>query len=271
MSASPIINAPTSDKAAPRPVDNADVPFRATPVVRPRQQVETQLRQAILDGVFRHGERLPSEARMAESFGVSRATVREALRALGESGLIVTSPGSMGGSFVQQVDHHTLSSIVLERLSNVLGCGSVTYEEVASFRDMLEVPSARLAAQNRTDANLAAIRKVIDDEKATTVDDPNVIHLNAEFHVALADATANRVLRAFVAALHRLAHPLAFVDTDYEVGTYSVRHHIDIYKAVEAQDSDRAAAAMTAHLNYLDAHSRLRAQRRVRFRSGLPG
>jgi GntR family transcriptional regulator, transcriptional repressor for pyruvate dehydrogenase complex len=229
--------------------------FRAEPVVRPRQQVETQIKQAILDGAFPQGERLPSEAKLADAFGVSRTTVREALRGLAESGLIATTPGSMGGSFVQQVDHHALSQIVSDRLRNILGLGIITYEEVAAFRDMLEVPSARLAAQHHADDDLAAIHEIIDDEKGTTVDDPQVLHLNAAFHSALANASHNRVLGAFVSALHRIAHPLAFIDTDVEVGRRAVEHHIDIYKAVADRDPDRAAAAMAAHLNYLDAHS----------------
>lgn len=229
--------------------------FRAARVTRPREQVEAQIRQGILDGAFPQGERLPSESRLAEAFGVSRATVREALRGLSESGLISTTPGATGGSFVQQIDHNALSILVSDRLRNVLGLGSVSYDEVARFRDMLEVPSVRLATEHRTDADLSDIRAVIDKEKATTVDDPAVADLNADFHSAIANASGNRVLSAFVSALHRLAHPVAFLEKDAEVGRRSVEHHIAVYKAIEAQDSDRAAEAMTEHLNYLDAHS----------------
>lgn len=230
--------------------------FRAAPVLRPRQQVETQIRKAIMDGTFNQGDRLPSEAKLAEAFGVSRATVREALRAISESGLIVTTPGATGGSFVQKVDHHSLADLVSERLSNVLGLGSVTYEEVGAFRDMLEVPSARLAAEHRTEAHLEAIREAIDEEKDAKSSDDQVVQLNASFHSAVAEASGNRVLIAFVGALHRLAHPITFIATDDEVGATAVRHHIDIFKAIEEQDPDGAAAAMAEHLAYLDEHAR---------------
>lgn len=235
---------------------NARVAFAATPVVRPREQVENQIRAAILSGEFAQGDRLPSETQLAESFRVSRATVREALRSLAESGLIKKVPGAAGGSFVEYVDHHALSKLLSDRMSSILDLGSVRHDEVASFRDLLEVPCARLASANRTDDDLRELREVIDREKATTVDDPVVPHLNAEFHSAVAAATKNRVLAAFVSALHRVAHPLAFIDTDAAVGERAVRHHIEIYAAIEAQDESAAAKIMKKHLDYLNAHAR---------------
>jgi len=230
--------------------------FRPAPVLRPRQQVESQIKQAILDGEFNPGERLPSETRLAEAFGVSRATVREALRALVENGLVVTTPGSMGGSVVQQVDHHALSSLVSDRLGDVLELGSVTYEEVTRFRDMLEVPSARLAALHRTDPQLSSIRVVIDKEQGILVKDPEMQNFNAEFHSLVADASGNRVLGAFVAALHRLAEDPAFAIADADSGRRAIEQHIDIYEAIEAQDPDRAAEAMASHLDSLNGQSR---------------
>jgi DNA-binding FadR family transcriptional regulator len=191
---------------------------------------------------------------LAEDFKVSRSTIREALRGLLEVGLIRTVPGAGGGSFVEYFNHHTLSELVFERLNNTLELGSVSYEEVAGFRNLLEVPSARLAAANRTNEHLLELRNVIDQEKNTTANDPEVEHYNARFHGILAEASGNRVLVAFVNAMHRVAHPLRFIDTTEEVGRQAVRHHIAIAAAVEAQDQERAAVAMEEHLAYLRQH-----------------
>ncbi len=234
------------------------VDFTPTPVLRPRQQVETQLRQAILTGQFAQGDRLPSEAQLAERFGVSRATVREALQSLVEGGLITKVPGAAGGSFVEFVDHHKLSQLVSDRMSSILDLGSIRHDEVAAFRDLLEVPCARLAALNRTDEDLAALREVIEREKATTVDDPAVPELNAAFHSLVAQATQNRVMAAFVSALHRVAHPLAFLSTDAEMGKQAVRHHIALCAAIEERDVEAAAGVMRKHLDYMNAHARQR-------------
>jgi GntR family transcriptional repressor for pyruvate dehydrogenase complex len=242
MSMTDIANAPASA-------------FTATPVQRPRQQVENQLRRAILDGTIKEGDRLPSEHALAQLFGVSRATIREALRSLVESGLLSKGPGTTSGLFVESVDHNAFSRVVSDRLHTILDVGSVSAEEVATFRDLLEVPSARLAATHRDARHLEALRATIDEERGTTFDNPVVPALNARFHSEIASASGNRVLAAFVAALHRTAHPLAFVHTDEELGRVAVSHHIALYKAIEAQDPDAAAAEMRAHLDYLREHA----------------
>jgi len=222
--------------------------------MRPRQQVEAQLRAAILSGRFARGQRFPSEAKLAEQFKVSRATIREALRALVEAGLISTVPGASGGSFVMYFDHHKLSDLVSERLHNTLEIGSITYEEVSVFRTLLEVPSARLAALNRTEEQINELNALVDQEKTASVDDPNVPNFNAEFHRIVAEASNNRLLSAFIVALHRVTHPLTFIETSPEVGRQAVRHHIKIVSAIADQDPDRAETCMTAHLDYLREH-----------------
>jgi DNA-binding FadR family transcriptional regulator len=229
--------------------------FSAVPVQRPREQVESQLRRAVLNGSITEGQRLPSEHVLAQSFNVSRATIREALRSLVEAGLLAKGPGATSGLFVESVDHNALSRVVAERLTNILDLGSVTAEEVATFRDLLEIPSARLAAANREAWHLDALRAVIDEERGTTYDDPKVPNLNALFHSELANASGNRVLAAFVAALHRTARPLAFVHSDEELGRVAVAHHIRLFQAIENRDPDKAVEAMRSHLEYLRTHA----------------
>jgi GntR family transcriptional regulator, transcriptional repressor for pyruvate dehydrogenase complex len=230
-------------------------PFEAKPVVRPREQVEAQLRQAILSGASPRGSRLPSEAALADQFRVSRSTIREALRSLASSGLISKSTGANGGSYVEYFDHHDLADLVVDRVTSTLELGSITYVEVAQFRNLLEVPSARLAASNRSDEQLAGLHEIIDREKTTSADDPMVHTYNSEFHQLIADASGNRLLAAFVAGMHRITDPLAFIDTSPEVGRKAVEHHIAIYSALANSDPDLAAAAMADHLDYLQKHA----------------
>jgi len=172
---------------------------------------------------------------------------------------------------VQNVDHHTLGNLMLERLSSTLELGSITYAEVDAFRNILEIPTVRLAAVNRGDDHLAALRDVIDREKVATVDDPAISDYNKSFHTILADASANRVLAAFVAALHRLAEPLEFIETSPDVGRQAVIHHIAIVSAVSKQDEDAAAEAMHKHLDYLREHVIPDRRLRASGRSDLKG
>lgn len=78
--------------------ESASTKFRAQQVTRPRDQVEQQIREAILEGNFAQGEKLPPETVLAQQFGVSRPTVREALGALVSAGLIRKIPGVGGGA-----------------------------------------------------------------------------------------------------------------------------------------------------------------------------
>lgn len=233
---------------------NGSLPFQPRRVLRPREQVEEQLQRAILSRHLKHGDRLPSESELATTFSVSRTTVREALRSLTAKGLIRKSPGSRGGSFVQSIDHHTLEAGVREQLRSVLQVGSVSYDEIAELRCLLEIPSARLAAVHRTGRQLEDLRNVIEGEKGERAESPNVLEMNMRFHEVVALASQNRILWAFTIALHRSARPLTFIDRNEELGRQAVRHHIRIYKAIAQQDPDAAGEAMKDHLTYLQEH-----------------
>lgn len=231
-----------------------DVKIIGRRVLRPREQVETLIRGAILSSELKSGERLPSEAQLAQQFDVSRTTVREALRSLTSEGLIRKSPGSGGGSFVQSVDHNSLELTVQESLHNLLRLGTLDFSEVAMIRQYLEVPAARLAADNRTEDHLTKLRSVLDRQKKASVDDPAVSSLDAEFHALIADASGNRVLAAFVRALHGETEPVHYLDLSAEVGRETVRQHQRIVKAISEQSADAAEAAVVEHLTYLREH-----------------
>ena len=225
--------------------------FSPEPVRRPREQVETQLREAIFQRVFEQGAKLPSETDLAARFSVSRATVREALRSLASTGLISKVPGASGGSFVNSFDHETFGVSLQQSMDNILRLGSISYEEVAQLRELLEVPSARLAATHRGEECLTKLDALLAREKAVSVEDPEVPELDVEFHSTIAAASGNRVLKAFVTALHRVTRPVLFVSLGDEAGRTTVRQHRAIVRAIRSGDPDEAGAAMQRHLRYL--------------------
>lgn len=226
--------------------------FEPKPVSRAREQVEGQLREAILSGTFKSGDKLPSEVELAESFSVSRTTVREALRTLDSSGLITKTPGVAGGSFVRVVDHQSLGMTLGESIENTLRFGNIGFDEVIRVRRMLEIPAARLAAQHRGEDEVERMRDFVGRQKDTTVDDPEVPSLDMNLHMAIAEASGNRVLASFVNALHRVIRPVLYVDISPEVGRDTVGQHLAIVRAIEKREPEEAASAMEAHLDYLD-------------------
>lgn len=223
-------------------------------VLRPRAQVEEKVRSMIFSGELQGGEKLPPEGELARQFGVSRTTVREALRSLATEGLISKTPGIKGGSFVQSVDYQSLGVLLRDSLHHRLQLGCLRADELAMVRQYLEVPASRLAAEHRSAGDLATLREIVQRQKAISVDDPEVPELDSRFHRTIAAASGNRVLAAFVHALHSETEPVHSLDLSPDVGRETVRHHQKIVKAIGASDPDAAEAAVVEHLTYLRAH-----------------
>jgi len=230
-------------------------------VLRPREQVEERLRVAILSGELKTGDMLPPEAELARQFNVSRTTVREALRSLTTQRLIHKVPGSRGGNFVQLIDHHSLGTAVIDSVHNLLTLGSIDFAEVAEMRQHLEIPAVRLAATNRSPEDVQRLRDIVNRQKTASVDDPEVPKLDEQFHTLIAQASGNRVLASFVAALHHETEPVHYLDLSPEVGRTTVRQHKSIVDAIAAQDPNAAEDAIIRHLTYLRKHLARHVQR----------
>lgn len=226
--------------------------FDPVPVRRPREQVETQLRAAIIKGTFRSGQKLPSEMDLAERFSVSRTTVREALRSLADDGLVRKVPGAGGGSFVTAVDHHSLGDQIKVGVATTLRLGTLSMREILQVRNALEVPAAGLAAGARTEVQLAELRRCVDEVKNLQLGDPRIADLDARFHSVTAESSGNRMLGAFVRALHEATRPVQYFQFTEADGRETVLQHIAIVRALTSGDEDDAHAAMRAHLTYLE-------------------
>lgn len=229
--------------------------FQAKQVMRPRMQVEHQMREAILGGQFAQGDKLPPETELAELFGVSRPTVREALGALVSAGLIRKIPGVAGGSFVNTVTPDSLSLMLGESMDTILRLGALHVDELTEVRRVLEVPAAGLAAENKTAQQLRALREIVDRQRVATIDDPLIVSYDLQFHTTVGLASGNRLLAAFIGALHDATHPAQYLEVTLDVAETTVRQHIAITKAIESGSSVAAEAAMVDHLEYVLRYS----------------
>ena len=217
-----------------------------------------QLAQMILDHTLPAGSRLPPERRLAESLGVSRTVVREAIRLLEARRLIEARPGA--GAVVRGFS----SDAVSDSIGLLLGDrhAGVSFEDVQAVRSVLEIATVRLAAENATNDDLACISDALDRMvAAATVE----AHLDADrdFHLAIAMATHNKVFVLLIEALidimmetwyaywepqeaHSSTQPLAENQEQIE----SNRLHAQIFAAIRAGDSgsvERAMADMLEH------------------------
>jgi len=228
--------------------------FTPRPVLRPREQVEHHIRTAILDGTLQGGQRLPSEASLAQDFGVSRTTVREALRSLSAGGFIRKVPGAGGGSFVMDIDPGAFEGSLADSMHNLLRLGRVEVSQVTAVRSYLEVPATRLAALHRTQEDLAELESLLDQAKRMSHDDPRVPGLDASFHSAVAAASHNPILGSFVGALHTVTQPVQFVEVSAAFGREAFDQHRRIVTAIADGDAIRAEEAIVEHLDYVERH-----------------
>jgi GntR family transcriptional repressor for pyruvate dehydrogenase complex len=234
---------------------SSTIPFKATQVTRPRDQVEQQLREAILEGHFAQGDKLPPETELASQFGVSRPTVREALGALVSAGLIRKIPGVSGGSFVNTVTPDSLSQMLTQSMNTIVRIGALDIAEITEVRRVLEIPAAEWAARNRSKRDLETMKAVVAQQRATTIDDPDIPEYDLRFHTAIGYASGNRLLAAFIASVHDATHPAQFLDVTPEVAKKTVKQHMAIVAAIEDGDPARAAEAMREHLDFVLQYS----------------
>ncbi|WP_283139490.1 FadR/GntR family transcriptional regulator [Rhizohabitans arisaemae] len=149
-------------------------------------QVIDQLKGQITDGTWQVDQRIPTETALAEQLSVGRNTVREAVRALTHAGLLECRQGD--GTYVRATSE--LSSAMLRRLR------SAELLEIIEVRRALEVEAAKLAAARRTPSDVIAIEEALAlrEETWSQGDYPAFVEADLDFHIAVVEATHNRVL-----------------------------------------------------------------------------
>ena len=225
----------------------------APPVKRVRkayEQVYDQLRELIVRGELKRGERLPGEIVLARQFGVSRGTVREALRALAAHNLVRTAKGATGGTFVTlpTVDH--ISAFLQANIGLLSEANDVTLEEFLEARRLLEVFAARQCALRRTDADIERLRQTVVEPGGLPVEEQFM--RNKDFHGAVLDGAGNTLLRIAAQPIFSILQTnLTREALDARFAQRVDSDHRAILRAVECGDGDAAAAEMDGHLRYL--------------------
>lgn len=172
------------------------------PVRRERlsDQVKNGIKKAMLQGKLRPGDKLPPEEDIARQFDVSKATAREALREMETQGLIEKHRGMHGGSFVACPGLEKLEEVVI----NFYRFGGLTPEELLEMRRILEPALVAIAAERRTDEDLAAIRANIQAVESAISQGRQNQPKAIEFHLLVAQACHNRLISAVMEALTKI-------------------------------------------------------------------
>jgi DNA-binding FadR family transcriptional regulator len=208
------------------------------------------LRSQITSGQLRPGDRLPTEPQLCRDCGVSRSTVREALRLLASQHLIVTTRGVAGGSFVAHPSPEQISDTFATGVRLLQVNAVVDASHLLEARGIFEVAAAGYAARRRRPEHLEALRKTLFDPHTADLDTMATLH--PAFHTALIACCGNPVLELVTHPLHMVVNLRELVeDLGREVWIQVDEDHRAIFDAVTAGDPDEAEDAARRHLEHL--------------------
>jgi GntR family transcriptional regulator, transcriptional repressor for pyruvate dehydrogenase complex len=218
------------------------------PIRKPRlaEEIADRIRVLILDGTFPPGRPLPGERGLAERFGVSRGSVRDAFRTLEMIGLLETRHGQ--GTFPHELDVDRL----VAPLATVLTYSHDLQDELVDIRLMFEPAVAGAAAARATDEDLADLERILDTQRQKIRTGRSTIVEDTAFHAVLARATRNRVVMRIMATLNDLLVESRKL-TLRQKGRpeRSIRGHEAVVSALRSRDADGAARAMHTHIDQI--------------------
>lgn len=203
-----------------------------------------ELRERILSGAIAEGQALPNERELGDRTGLSRGSVREALRVLEAQGLVSTKAGRNGGRTAQQ----PTTEFVSGSIQSFIRGRQIAFSGLLETIEALEPALAALAALHRTDQDLGALEEI--DLAMRGTDDPASFHrLNAAWHLAVARASHNLLLIAVAEALGPYLHDPRIDDfAADEIRESVLGAHGRVQAAILARDSDAARRRMARHV-----------------------
>jgi GntR family transcriptional repressor for pyruvate dehydrogenase complex len=219
-----------------------------TPIKKTRvaEEVADRVRALMLDGTFPPGEPIPSERHLAERFGVSRGSIRDALRTLETIGLLETRHGQ--GTFARELSVDRL----VAPLASVMAYRSDLQDELMDVRRMFEPAVARVAALRATKEDLDDLQRILDTQRQKLKTGQSAIVEDTAFHAILARSTRNRVVMSIMATLNDLL---------VESRTHSLEQkgrparsmdgHEAVVAALRRQDAEGAYQAMYHHIDQI--------------------
>jgi len=215
-------------------------------------QIADQLQQAIMDGRLKVDERLPTEEELAARFGVSRPTVREALKRLAARHLIRSRRGPSGGTFVAGPSPEELAASLSTSVTLLVATGGVSLDEMATARLEMEAICCRLAAQHRTEAQLETLAAEIALQRSATLGDADFCASDVRFHRAIVEAAGNALLRFLMNAVVEVLMPVSnMIIFRVRDRREIVAHHERMLAALRARDGEAAAAALGGLVHYI--------------------
>lgn len=216
------------------------------------KQIAEQLREAIISGRFEIGERLPTEDELAQRYGVSRPSVREALKRLAAQNLVRARRGPTGGNFVVQPSYEELAESLSGAATLLVGMGALGIEEIIEARRTLQGSCLELALANATPQHLDNIELALARQRDPQISDEAFCQADVAFHRALVDATANGMLRFVMYTVIEALIPVTnMVVTVVRDRGHIIGLHENMLASLQDGDGESLKTQMNDLLDYL--------------------
>ncbi len=221
--------------------------LKAIKKTRIYEEVVGQLHQLIDAGKLKAGDRLPSERELAETFRVSRSSVREAIKTLENEGMVVTRPGS--GTFLTTVNVEA----IIPSLASLLSRGKDALIDLFEMRCLVEPSIAALAAERATPADILRLKEICTKQAQQIDRETSAVDSDAAFHLTIGRATHNAALQRLVASIVEILKPIREKSLQTPGRAHkSLASHRAILVAIERHDPELARQAMQQHIQAVE-------------------
>ena len=212
-------------------------------------QIVAQVRDALFAKKLKPGDFLGTEKNLAARFGVSRIAARDALRTLQALGIADIRMGKGGGARVARGNPRLFA----EALAVQLDLTGVAAAEIMEAQRAIECLAAELAAENATEADVAKMRALIEEAEGALDDAERFTQLGAAFHLAVAEASHNRVLVVQLISLQHVSWPRRNPTLNAKVARRINDVHRELLNLIEMRDPTGARHLMDDHVKMIRA------------------
>ena len=219
--------------------------FKPVKSQRTFEEVSLKIKTLIFEGVLKSGDKLPSEADLAEQFNVGRQTVREALRILELSGFIIVKKGFGGGTIIK----NNISGRIANLLLDAFRMKKISVDEFTNARLIIEKAIFNEAIDNADDQDIEILKENIKKAKDVIEKNEAATNLNFEFHSLLAKASKNNVFIFFEKAINAIHHDIrSRKDADFKTSRIAVQAHEKILDALMGKRRETAIQLLEEHI-----------------------
>jgi GntR family transcriptional repressor for pyruvate dehydrogenase complex len=212
-------------------------------------QIVADVRDQLFGKKLKPGDFLGTEKDLAARFDVSRIVARDALRTLEALGIVEIRMGKGGGARIAQGNPRLFA----EALAVQLDLTGVTAAEIMDAQRAIETLGAELAAENATPADIANLRRLLAEAQAAIGDLDLFTRLSRDFHLAVAEASHNRVLVVQLISLEHISWPRRNVTATAKLAEHILKIHTELADLIELRDGAAARALMNDHVKMIRA------------------